>query len=97
MGMKLAASEPTGLQGPRTPASAAIQFMFMNQPPFDDLDQRRELLRRFNELPGVELPPDSITRRPRIPLSQLAADPNFAAGFEGVLDWFLDTAQARRV
>lgn len=52
------------------------------------------MIRRLNTLPGVELPPDAITRRPRIPLSQLGTDQTLAAGFEDVLDWFMETAQA---
>src|SRR5262245_15390514 len=30
-----------------------IQFAYMNRPPFDDPDVRRELLRRLNDFPGV--------------------------------------------
>jgi hypothetical protein len=73
-----------------------VQFMHMNQPPFDDLNYRGELLRKLNTLPGVGFPPDAITRRPRIPLSQLGTDPTLAAGFEDVLDWVIETAQAWR-
>jgi hypothetical protein len=72
-----------------------IQFLHMNQPPFDDLDHRRELLRRLNDLPNVSLPDDAITRRrPSIPLSQLGTDPDLARGFEQVIDWFFDTAKS---
>jgi len=35
-------------------------------------EQRLQLLRRLNEIPGVDLPPDSVDRFPSIPLSALA-------------------------
>ena len=44
-----------------------VQFQWlMRRPPFDDLDLRRELLRRLNEVPGVSFADDAITRRPSI-------------------------------
>ena len=44
-------------------------------------EQRMELLRLLNEIPGVNLPNDSIQRYPNIPLSTL--------GQEGSLEKFL--------
>ena len=44
-------------------------------------NQRLELLRLLNEIPGVDLPSDSIEKFPSIPLSVLAR--------EGSLDKFL--------
>jgi hypothetical protein len=39
------------------------------KPPFENAEKRMELLSRFNEIEGVRLPPESINRRPNIPLS----------------------------
>ena len=61
-----------------------VQFQFMQgQPPFDSEAKRTELLRRLNEIPGITLPADSISRRPPIPLSSLSD--------EAVLNQFLET------
>jgi hypothetical protein len=65
-----------------------IQFQWMTNPPFDDLEQRSELLRRVNLIPGVSLPDAAITRRPRIELSLLADDPDALAALKAALDWF---------
>jgi hypothetical protein len=43
-------------------------------------------LHRLNEIPGVALPEDSITRRPSIPLSTLQDEPVLAQ-FLTVLEW----------
>lgn len=42
-----------------------------------------ELLRRLNEIDGVALPKDSLTRRPGIPLKILARGDNTARLFYG--------------
>jgi hypothetical protein len=65
-----------------------IQFQWLTKPPFDDMDLRRELLGRLNQIPGVSLPEDVIGRRPSIPLSLLASDPDALAALKAVLDWF---------
>ena len=72
-----------------------IQFLHMNEPPFNDLDFRKQLLERLNALPGISLPADSITRRrPRIRLDVLGANPALAEEFESVIDWFFETARS---
>jgi hypothetical protein len=72
-----------------------IQFMWLTRPPFDDLELRREFLRRLNEIPGVSFPQDAITRRPRIQLSLLAADPAALESLKAALDWFCETVRTR--
>jgi len=64
----------------------------MLRPPFDDVGLRREFVRRLNEIPGIAIPEDAITRRPRFPLSVLAADPEALESLKAVLEWFCDTA-----
>ena len=65
----------------------AVQFGYlMTRAPFTDAGLRAEFARRLNELPGVEIPADSIKRFPSVPLSVLG-DAEVLAGFLEVLDW----------
>jgi hypothetical protein len=49
-----------------------VQFQYLkDRPPFDSIEKRMELLKRLNEVPGVNLPEDGIDRRPSIRLSAL--------------------------
>jgi hypothetical protein len=67
-----------------------VRFQYMkNNPPFDDEALRRQLLDRLNAVPGIQLPADSITRRPGIPLTTLAPEDTFQ-GFVAVLNWFVE-------
>jgi hypothetical protein len=45
--------------------------MMQTKPPFSVDAKRLELLHRLNTILGVQIPPDGITRRPRLPLSVL--------------------------
>ncbi|MBY0528277.1 MAG: hypothetical protein K2R98_33110 [Gemmataceae bacterium] len=66
-----------------------IQFQWMKErPPFDAEAKRRELRDRLNRVPGIEIPLDSLTLRPRILLSTLA-DKTALTQFLAVLDWFV--------
>ncbi len=60
--------------------------MMQTRPPFDDESRRMELLRRLNEIPGVDIPPDAISRYPSVPLSALE-DQVTLSEFLEVLDW----------
>lgn len=71
-----------------------IQFQWLTRPPFADLDLRREFLLRLNGVPGVDLPEDTITRRPSVPLAVLT-DPPVLDAFLHVLDWFCETVRTR--
>lgn len=72
-----------------------LQFQYLLlRPPFDDVVLRLEFLRRLNEIPGVSIPEDAITRRPSIPLAPLAADPGMFEALKGVLDWFCGTVRS---
>jgi hypothetical protein len=72
-----------------------IQFMWLTRPPFDAPEARRDFLVRLNEIPGVDLPEDAITGRPRIALPLLAADPNALQGLKRALDWFCETVRTQ--
>ena len=64
-----------------------ILFQFIKvKPPFADEALRMEFLRRLNEIPGVNLPPDAINRRPSLVLNTLS-NPDALRKFFEALDW----------
>jgi hypothetical protein len=72
-----------------TYGKAEIQFQWLQKrPPFDAESKRNELLKRLNQIPGVSLPDDAITRRPNIPLSILK-DENSLKQLLEILDWIV--------
>ena len=77
-----------------TPA-VELQFQWMKtRPPFDDEGMRSELLRRLNDIPGVQLPDDSIGRRPGIPLSKLS-DAQSLDAFIAAFDWVFQQVRSQ--
>ncbi|GAA1108689.1 DUF262 domain-containing protein [Nocardiopsis metallicus] len=59
------------------PVSGRAEVVFQHmarRPPFDDVALRRELLHKFNAVPGIDLPEDSLNRRPSFPLDVLVDD-----------------------
>jgi hypothetical protein len=69
-----------------------IQFQWLTRPPFDDVDTKREFVRRLNEIPGVSFGDDVIARRPRIALAVLAEEPAALNGFKQALMWVEEAA-----
>ena len=64
-----------------------IQFQWlMNRSPFNDEMKRKELLKRLNQIPGVEIPEKAITRRPNIFLSTFKDASSLRQLLE-TLDW----------
>jgi hypothetical protein len=55
---------------------------------------RRKFMERLNEIPGVLISEESLTRRPRVPLALLAENHEALDGLKRVLDWFCETALA---
>lgn len=80
--------------GVYTSGSVEFQFQWLTRPPFDDPSLRDELLRRLNEVAGVELPEDVVTRRPTIPLALFVDDQGALDAFLAVLDRFCETVRA---
>jgi hypothetical protein len=75
-------------------ASSKIYLEWLKvKPPFDDETKRLQLLQRLNQVRGVNIPADAISRRPSISLALLAA-PEVMEPFLGVLDWVLDEIRA---
>jgi hypothetical protein len=71
-----------------------VQFQQMKvKLPLDDQSKRQELLRRLNEIPGVAIPADGITRRPSIPLS-LLKDEAVLSQFLATFDWVIQEIRA---
>ncbi len=70
-----------------------IPFYFMRQPPFDAIKLRRDLLKRLNRIPGVDIPEDAITRIPALDLAEFGRSREMLSEFEAVLDWFCETAR----
>jgi hypothetical protein len=69
-----------------------VQFqMLTDEPPFDDEPKRLELLRRRNQIPGVSLGPDSIVRRPSVPLETLST-PGAVAKLCAAMEWVIEEA-----
>ena len=67
-----------------------VQFQYLrNVPPFNDEARRRELLERFNAIPGIALPEDGTARRPSFPMSALVPDGRLEQFF-GILSWLTD-------
>lgn len=82
------------LIGVWTYGSVAVHFGYMqNLPPFNNETKCLELLRRLNEVPGIAIPADAITRFPSIPLSTLE-DENTLQQFLETLDWVVQEIRA---
>jgi hypothetical protein len=62
------------------------------RPPFDSEELRQELLRRFNTLEGVDLPPDSINTYRTFRLAVLQ-DEAALAHLLDTLGWIVDTVK----
>jgi hypothetical protein len=63
-----------------------MQFQgLMRRPAFAE-EKRRELARRLDEIPGVEIPADAVARRPAFDVAALADPVRLAAFFE-VMNW----------
>jgi alkylated DNA nucleotide flippase Atl1 len=74
------------------PVSGTVEVVFQylkTRSPFDDTEQRRELLNRLNKIDGVDLPEAKLDLRPSFPLTVFAQHSNEVCE---VLDWFVGTA-----
>ncbi|MFJ8861278.1 DUF262 domain-containing protein [Streptomyces sp. NPDC102451] len=82
------------------PVSGTVEVVFQylkDRAPFDDTEQRRELLRRLNKVEGIDLPEAKLELRPSFPLAVFA---EHGEAICEALDWFIHTAAldlARRV
>ncbi len=65
-----------------------ISFGNCKRGSFQDPSKRLEWLRRLNEIPGLQLPPDSIDKFPGVSLAVLSSGDRVAE-FLKVMDWFV--------
>ena len=72
--------------------SVEIQFQYMAVPPFNDQAHRDELRHRLNEIPGVNIPVDRLSKRPSIPLQSLR-DETALRQFLAAFDWYIETVR----
>jgi len=73
-----------------TYGTVEIYFQWLrSKPPFDQEPMRHDLLRRLNEISGVNLPADGINGRPTFPLTALV-DADAMTRFKAVIDWCVD-------
>lgn len=64
-----------------------VQFQYLKaRAPFDDEQTRLHLLRQVNEIPGVSFGSEVITKRPSIPLSLLASNPEGVEKLKRVIE-----------
>lgn len=74
------------------PVSGTVEVVFQylkDRSPFDDTEQRRELLNLLNKIDGIELPEAKLELRPSFPVRVFAEHSDEICG---VLDWFVTTA-----
>jgi hypothetical protein len=65
-----------------------VEFQYLLRGPFAVEAKRRELRQRLNEIDGILIPEDAITRRPNISFATLA-DPTRLGTFLSVLEWLV--------
>jgi hypothetical protein len=75
-----------------TSGSVELQFQYMRQPYYTP-DKKRQLLTHLNQIQGVNIPEDGLTRRPTFPLKVLIDEKNMTH-FLDTLDWFLEEIKA---
>jgi len=62
---------------------------FKNKPPLDSIEIRKMFLRKLNQIPDVNLPEESIEKRPTIPLIVFKKEENLKqllSAFERLID-----------
>ncbi|MFJ5776196.1 hypothetical protein [Streptomyces sp. NPDC093094] len=74
------------------PVSGTVEVVFQylkTRSPFDDTEQRRELLNRLNKIDGIDLPEAKLELRPSFPIRVFA---EHGGEICEVLDWFAGVA-----
>ncbi|MFB6894064.1 DUF262 domain-containing protein [Kitasatospora sp. NPDC056327] len=71
------------------PVAGTVEVVFQylrTRPPFDDTEARRELLRRLNQIDGIQLAEAKLELRPSFPIEVLARQ---SEEIQGALEWFV--------
>ncbi|MGW2699914.1 GmrSD restriction endonuclease domain-containing protein [Streptomyces sp. NPDC001340] len=74
------------------PVSGTVEVVFQylkSRSPFDDTEQRRELLNRLNKIAGIDLPEAKLELRPSFPVTVFAEHSDEICE---ALDWFVGVA-----
>lgn len=72
----------------------AFRFHLLQQkPPFHEEALRRQLLTRINEIPGVHLPEDVLTKRARVPFDRLTSPAAMEKAKEAIT-WLIERVKA---
>lgn len=69
-----------------------ISFQHMKVKPFGDLKWRKKLIEKINEVPGLHIEEDRISKRPGIPFETLK-NAESMRGFLKALDWAVDSVK----
>lgn len=62
---------------------------YQNRPPFDSMDYRRKLADMLNQIEGVDIPDEKLTKRPSLDLSLLQEEKALKQFFDA-FEWFYD-------
>ena len=78
-------------------AKIRIRFLRMvdKNPPFDLLEKRLDLLHRLNQIPGINLPEESIDRITTIPLASVSEEQSFSR-FTQLVEWIIQEVKAAK-
>jgi hypothetical protein len=77
----------------RTAGRVGVRFLtFHNKKPFDDTLVLKELLEKFNKIPGVSFPTKALDGKPNFRL-EILGDPVAMTGFKGVVQWMIEQIQ----
>jgi hypothetical protein len=72
-----------------TNGKVEIKFGWLqSRPPFNEESERKELLDRLNQISGVSIPADAISRHPSIPISVFTNEKSLKQFFE-TLEWVI--------
>ncbi len=75
-----------------TKGGIELQFQYIKtQPPFDDIEKRKQIMNKFNEIPGANLTVEKLDYRPSIKYDLLKSDESFKK-FIAVWESFIEEA-----
>jgi len=80
-----------------THGTLEMQFQQLKRrPPFDSDEKRIELLEKLNEIEGIAIPSDGISRCPPIPMAALV-NPNALRRFQDCIEWTIQEVKLANV
>lgn len=70
----------------RSNGKVEVSFGYLMRSPLMDEEKRRELLKRLNQIDGISLPTDAITKYPAMPIAALSDERRLSA-FLAAMEW----------